>query len=103
MITTRFTEEFGIDHPVVMGGIHASVCPDEALQFVDAVVVGEAESVWGQVLSDAESGQLQPRYQGTWQELNNLQHVRRDIFHEDYVFGSIQRDSHCAHQSWWSR
>ena len=32
--------------PVVLGGSHASTCPDEALRFVDAVVVGEAEPVW---------------------------------------------------------
>ena len=38
--------------PVVMGGIHASMCPDEAEQFVDSVVIGEAESVWAQVLTD---------------------------------------------------
>ena len=43
-----------------------SMCPDEALHFVDAVVIGEAESVWGQVLTDAASGQLQERYQGAW-------------------------------------
>ena len=39
--------------PVVMGGIHATFCRDEALDHADAVVTGEAESVWGQVLADA--------------------------------------------------
>ena len=41
--------------PVILGGIHASACPDEALQHADSVCVGEAESVWLDVLSDAES------------------------------------------------
>jgi len=49
---------------VVLGGIHASALPDEAALHADAVVVGEAESVWGQVLKDARAGRLAPRYLG---------------------------------------
>lgn len=48
---------------VVMGGMHASVLPDEVLQHVDAVVVGEAEYVWPNVLSDFSRGKLEGRYQ----------------------------------------
>jgi len=50
--------------PVVLGGPHITVCPDEAKVHADAIVVGEAESVWGQVLVDAEAGRLQPVYHG---------------------------------------
>jgi hypothetical protein len=50
--------------PVVLGGIHASMCSEEAARYVDSVVIGEAESVWPQVILDFESGKLQPRYQG---------------------------------------
>ncbi len=49
--------------PVVMGGFHATLCPEEVSQYADAVVVGEAETVWEQVLSDAERGTLQMYYQ----------------------------------------
>jgi hypothetical protein len=49
---------------VVLGGIHATALPDEAAKHADAVVVGEAESVWGRVLADAAAGDLQPRYLG---------------------------------------
>jgi radical SAM superfamily enzyme YgiQ (UPF0313 family) len=49
--------------PVVMGGIHASMCPDEAGRHVDCVVVGEAESLWTTVLEDLERGAMKPRYQ----------------------------------------
>jgi len=38
---------------VVMGGIHPTVLPDEALEHADAVVVGEAEGVWPRLVSDA--------------------------------------------------
>jgi radical SAM superfamily enzyme YgiQ (UPF0313 family) len=48
---------------VVLGGLHATVLPDEAARHADAVVVGEGEEVWGSVLRDAEAGLLAPRYQ----------------------------------------
>lgn len=47
---------------VVLGGLHATTCPDEARQHVDAVVVGEGEPVWPRLLADAEAGQLRPVY-----------------------------------------
>jgi radical SAM superfamily enzyme YgiQ (UPF0313 family) len=50
--------------PVIMGGFHATLCPEEVARFADAVVVGEAESVWEQVLLDAERGTLQSYYRG---------------------------------------
>lgn len=48
--------------PVVLGGIHASACPEEALQYGDAVCVGEAEEVWLKILSDASLGFLSGEY-----------------------------------------
>jgi radical SAM superfamily enzyme YgiQ (UPF0313 family) len=44
--------------PSVMGGIHASVLPDEAARHADAVVVGEAEEVWPTVVADRARDQL---------------------------------------------
>jgi radical SAM superfamily enzyme YgiQ (UPF0313 family) len=81
--------------PVVMGGIHASMCPDEALKFVDAVVIGEAEAVWSQVVADFESGQLQQRYQGKWSDLSGTTCPRRDLFHPGYMFASVQTSRGC--------
>ncbi|MGB8931822.1 MAG: radical SAM protein [Anaeromyxobacteraceae bacterium] len=57
---------------VVLGGIHASALPDEAALHSDAVVVGEAESVWGEVLRDASAGKLRSRYDGVQQPLDGL-------------------------------
>jgi radical SAM superfamily enzyme YgiQ (UPF0313 family) len=48
--------------PVVMGGFHATLLPDEVALFADAVIVGAAEQVWAAVLADAQAGQVQPRY-----------------------------------------
>jgi len=48
--------------PVVMGGFHATLCPDEVARYAEAVVEGEAEAVWPQLIDDFRHGCLQPRY-----------------------------------------
>lgn len=50
---------------VVMGGLHVSTLPDEALQHADAVVIGEAESVWPLLMRDFLRGCLMQRYRAT--------------------------------------
>src|SRR5262245_47905180 len=50
--------------PVVMGGHHPSMLPDESLAHADAVVVGDAEGAWEQVVADAAAGKLQRLYRG---------------------------------------
>jgi radical SAM superfamily enzyme YgiQ (UPF0313 family) len=66
---------------VVMGGIHPTILPDEALGHADAVVVGEAEGVWPRVVSDAASGQMQGRYRtGQKTDLAGLPTPRRNLF-----------------------
>jgi radical SAM superfamily enzyme YgiQ (UPF0313 family) len=81
--------------PVVMGGIHASTCTGEALRFVDAVVVGEAETAWPQVVADVEAGRLQRVYRGEWADLAGLPRPRRDLFHPGYMFASVQTSRGC--------
>ena len=41
---------------VVLGGIHPTALPEEAKEHADSIVVGEAESVWGDVLKDVQKG-----------------------------------------------
>ncbi|HWF19640.1 MAG TPA: radical SAM protein [Verrucomicrobiae bacterium] len=48
--------------PVVMGGFHASLCPDEVSRHAEAVVTGEAEAVWPTVIDDARHGTLKKFY-----------------------------------------
>jgi radical SAM superfamily enzyme YgiQ (UPF0313 family) len=47
---------------VVLGGVHPSILPDEALEHADAVVIGEAEGVWQKILKDIECNMLQKIY-----------------------------------------
>src|SRR6186997_1022397 len=48
--------------PVVMGGFHVSLVPEEAKLYAEAIVTGEAETVWQQVIDDARHGTLQKHY-----------------------------------------
>jgi radical SAM superfamily enzyme YgiQ (UPF0313 family) len=50
---------------VVLGGIHASLRPEEALEHVDCIVTGEAELLWPEVVRDLESKKLRERYDAT--------------------------------------
>jgi radical SAM superfamily enzyme YgiQ (UPF0313 family) len=63
--------------PVIMGGFHASLCPNEVEQFAEAVVVGEAEAVWEEVLDDFRHGTLKKRY-GTTAVRPSLTGIRPD-------------------------
>ena len=66
---------------VVMGGIHPTVLPEEALEHADAVVVGEAEGIWPQLVADAAAGRLQRIYRaGRMTDLNGLPTPRRELF-----------------------
>jgi radical SAM superfamily enzyme YgiQ (UPF0313 family) len=66
---------------VVMGGIHPTVLPEEALAHADAVVVGEAEGVWSQIVSDAASGQMQKIYRaGKMTDIKGLPKPLRELF-----------------------
>lgn len=47
---------------VIFGGLHPSFMPDEALEYGDSVIIGEAEPVWETVLDDFRHGQLKPTY-----------------------------------------
>ena len=50
--------------PVVLGGYHVTLLPEEARQEADALVLGDAEVVWRELLDDARQRRLQPVYDG---------------------------------------
>jgi radical SAM superfamily enzyme YgiQ (UPF0313 family) len=81
--------------PVVFGGIHASMLPDEALEHADAVVIGEAEKVWPDVIADFERGSLKKKYQGVCGDLTQTAVPDRSIFNPDYNVASIQTSRGC--------
>jgi radical SAM superfamily enzyme YgiQ (UPF0313 family) len=81
--------------PVVMGGIHATVCRDEAGEHVDSVVTGEAEEVWTDVLSDAAQGRLKRVYAGGLADPGKFRSARHDLLPAKYSLGAIQTTRGC--------
>jgi radical SAM superfamily enzyme YgiQ (UPF0313 family) len=81
--------------PVVIGGIHATFCRDEALEYADAVITGEAESVWGQVLEDARNHALRKLYEGGISSMDAIPPARHDQLRGPYYFGSVQTTRGC--------
>ena len=85
---------------VVIGGFHASNMPDEALLHCDAVVIGEGELVWPQLLADWCAGTLQPFYKtGSLIEMSRIPAARREIFKsKGYLLtNTIQTTRGCPH------
>ncbi|MFY9259374.1 MAG: radical SAM protein [Gallionella sp.] len=50
--------------PVIMGGMHPTLLPDETALYADSVFTGDAETMWATVVADAQKGQLKRRYHG---------------------------------------
>ncbi len=81
--------------PVVLGGIHATMCPEEALLYVDTIVKGEAESVWTQVLKDLRNGNIKKIYNGERLGMEHSVAARHDLLGNGYKFGMIQTTRGC--------
>ncbi len=80
----------------LMGGIHASILYDEAIQFVDSVVIGEAESVWHSLIHDFETNRLKRFYIGEHTSLENLVRARRHLYSDKYkIKNSVQTARGC--------
>jgi radical SAM superfamily enzyme YgiQ (UPF0313 family) len=94
-IATSFREK-GV--PVVLGGIHPTMMNAEAKIYADAVVSGEAEEVWPQVLDDFKQGDLKPFYNSAnLVSLNGLRMPRRDLLNRKAYFfvNTIQTTRGC--------
>jgi radical SAM superfamily enzyme YgiQ (UPF0313 family) len=65
---------------VVMGGYHPTLMPDEALEYADAVVLGDAEGSWEALLDDVQRDCLQKRYSGGNRETLDDYQIDRSIF-----------------------
>ncbi|HKZ46623.1 MAG TPA: radical SAM protein [Thermodesulfobacteriota bacterium] len=73
---------------VVMGGIHVSALPDEALQHADAVVIGEAELVWHKLLLDFKRGELKQKYKADKLcDMENMVIPRRNLLNREMYSG----------------
>jgi len=92
----RLCEEFrekGV--PIVLGGIHPSVMPEEAGSYADAVVVGNGENVWKELLRDFERGKLKQIYRPGTFDLAKSMVPRRDLLKGRYFVDSLQTSRGC--------
>jgi len=70
--------------PVVLGGVHPTYCPDEALQHCDAIVTGEAEDSWPRLVADFEAGGMQRHYKmEKFPALENYKPPRVELLSDD--------------------
>jgi radical SAM superfamily enzyme YgiQ (UPF0313 family) len=85
--------------PVVLGGPHVTLMPDEAQAHADVIFVGEAESHWPQFLCDFEAGRHRQRYCATEPpSLERAPMARKDLFHRrDHTGGVLFATRGCAH------
>jgi radical SAM superfamily enzyme YgiQ (UPF0313 family) len=82
---------------VVFGGMHASALPEEAKLHGDAVVVGEAESVWPQLLKDFSQGVMKPFYHGEQLPLDNLPTPLYGMLKGRYRFRGVNTSRGCPY------
>ena len=76
--------------PVILGGFHTSLFPEEALNHADAIVVGEAEHVWEELLSDFKKGQLKRVYKSDkLPDLRKLPVPRYDLYDQSDYFNLV--------------
>src|SRR3989338_696607 len=69
---------------VVMGGMHVSACPEEAICHADSIVVGESEQAWPQLINDFKRGELKKEYKtGTHTCLGTLVPMKRNLLNKD--------------------
>jgi radical SAM superfamily enzyme YgiQ (UPF0313 family) len=82
--------------PVVMGGFHASLAAEEVSRYAEAVVTGEAESVWAEVVDDLRHRTLRSRYHGEQRPLAEIRIGRRLFQGKRYLpIGLIETGRGC--------
>lgn len=76
--------------PVVFGGSHPTLVPEESMEHADAIVMGEAELTWNELLEDARKGSLKKVYQSPrWVDMDEVPIPRRDLLSPKATFGAV--------------
>jgi radical SAM superfamily enzyme YgiQ (UPF0313 family) len=83
---------------VVLGGYHPTALPEEAKKHADAVVIGEAELLWGQLLNDIENKELKPFYKTEKIVDPEMIPPARRIEHQISSITSIQASRGCPNK-----
>jgi len=85
--------------PVVLGGPHVTLLPDEAQAHADAIFVGEAERTWPRFLAEFDSGDYGDRYCSEPPTLDDAPMSRQELFHRrDHAAGVMFATRGCVHR-----
>ena len=71
--------------PVILGGFHPTLVPEESAKYADSICVGEAENVWNEIIEDAKQGRLKKRYEGGSSTLEHLAYNREIYADKPYL------------------
>jgi radical SAM superfamily enzyme YgiQ (UPF0313 family) len=84
---------------VVLGGVHVSLLPEEAINHADCIVIGEAEYVWKDILKDLENTNLKEIYKSNMVvDLKDSPVPRYDLLNiSNYKFINVQTSRGCPH------
>lgn len=96
----RIADEFRLrGKKVVLGGIHASLRPEEALEHVDYIVTGEAEDIWLDFLADFRKGEAQQRYDAKeFPSMDDIPHPEyAQLDPKKFLFHQIQTTRGCPY------
>lgn len=94
--TAKVLRDKGIK--VIFGGMHPSILPDEAKQFADSIVTGEAEPIIAQLLQDIKDDNLKELYEGGHPSLENLPRPLTKLLRGKYHLGSFFTARGCLHK-----
>ncbi|MBU0681489.1 MAG: B12-binding domain-containing radical SAM protein [Proteobacteria bacterium] len=85
--------------PILMGGMHPSACPEEAIKHCNALVIGEAEGVFHKVLADFEAGTMAGVYKGETIDLSTVPSPRLDYLPASHfkTLGPVQATRGCPY------
>ncbi len=82
---------------VIAGGPHVSYWPEEALEHVDAVVIGEAEEAWPALLADLGRGRVERVYHGRPSSMSGLPTPRYDLLEDRFVVPRVMQATRGCH------
>lgn len=90
---SKYFKERGIF--TVGGGIHISMCDEEATQYFDSIIKGEAEIIWSEFLDDFKNHKTKKIYEGDLVPIEKISSARHDLLNKQYYTGSIQTTRGC--------
>lgn len=83
---------------VVMGGMHPSALPEEALKHADSVVIGEAEGSWLELIKDFKMGALKPMYKAnSFVDMKDIPPPRHDLIKINPIASSVVTSRGCPY------